>query len=129
MATPEQILTAAHQIRPLLLILLDPETATAFDHQLQTLLDQTIPNLDTLILQHLTSTDRTRNWTSRFLKGENPEAILRGLPPLPGDMSPVPASQIFICPIPGCPETWTQPSSGYRIPDCPIHNIPFIPGP
>jgi hypothetical protein len=129
MTTPEQILTAAHQIRPLLPILLDPETAETFDHQLQTLLDQTIPNLDTLILQHLTSTDRTRDWTRRFLQGENLEAILRGLPPLPGDMSPVSASRTFICPIPDCPETWTQPSSGYRIPDCPTHNIPLIPSP
>jgi hypothetical protein len=119
---------AARKLRPQLTTVFknDPATAAKFDQALNTLLNSPVQSADIAdsIQELFESHSATEAWFAEFLSSGE-----RGIPAILGDMSPVPASQTFICPTPDCPETWTQPSSGYRIPNCPTHNIPLIPVP
>nr|WP_290225483.1 hypothetical protein [Trichocoleus desertorum] len=130
MTQPKTILTAAHDIRPHLTTLLDPETAQQVEQQLQTLLTQaesgqSVEISITEVLRHL---EPTQEWTRRYLKGENPEQITRsisGYSGLVGDPRSQSATK-YVCPHNNCPETWYRENNS-TIPLCPNHLIALIP--
>ncbi len=123
MFTPEELLEIAQYLQPKLHDLLPSDIAEPIAQQLTALITKA-NNSESVAPQILTLLNQ-QPALQPYLTGEAPSDILRILPPIPGDMNPVPARS-FICPTPDCPETWTRPSSGYAIPICPTHNIQLI---
>ena len=128
MTPSNTILTAAHDIRPHLTILLDPETAQKVDQQLQTLLTQAESgqSVEIPITEVLRSLEPTQEWMRRYFKGENPEQITRsisGYSGLAGDPALQSATK-YVCPHNDY--TWYREDSS-PIPLCPNHHIALIP--
>jgi hypothetical protein len=95
------ILNAAHTIKPILPELLDPETATQVDRQLQTLLTQaeTGQSIEHQITETLRAHENTQTWMRRYLKGEIPADITRSISGLPGDKTTTPRKHTHFCPV------------------------------
>jgi hypothetical protein len=120
---PEDVLEAARSIRPELKRLLAAQ-AESVDARLAGLLEQARrgKRVQTAILELLSAHERTRKWTTRFLKRRHQEGGVRAYAPLPGSMRPV-AAQKYVCPKGDY--IWYRRSVAVPVPLCPTHSVPL----
>lgn len=115
------ILQAAQVIRPYLNAMLDnPQQAEAIGQRLDRLIAQAEmgTNVDNQILAAMAEYPATRTWLAKALPLTE---SIKGTPHLPGKPDPVPATQTFACPQPGCTFTWTRRYATQPVPPCPVH--------
>ncbi|MGK7876930.1 MAG: hypothetical protein AB4426_27665 [Xenococcaceae cyanobacterium] len=121
----ENILEGARSIRPYLPKLLNSPEAEAIDHQLAELLmqaQQGQSNIDNKLLEVLTSTEPTREFTVKFLNLSPVERITYYYP-IPGDPTPISGLVKYACTFGDY--VWYQRQKGQPIPNCPTHNVPL----
>jgi hypothetical protein len=127
MYTSEDVLEAAHVIRPYLPDLLEAEAETV-DRALGDLLTRAESGeaVDNQILELLAERDPTREWTRQFLIDKMPPPVMRSYDPLAGSVSVIDANT-FVCEVPDCPRVWYRPKAGIEPPLCQEHKIPLVP--
>lgn len=118
----EDYLEAARTIRSYLPNLLDSEQAESVDAQLADLLNQSEQDVENQILEVLTSTEATRQWTVNFLNSETTTQF-KGYQPIAGNpIQPIANIIKYKCPAPNCDFVYYPGQEGETIPLCPIHN-------
>lgn len=127
MLTSNDVLDAAHAIRPYLPELLGAEAETV-DHALAELLAKAESGeaVDNQILELLAEREPTRDWIRQYLPYEGLYNMKGSYDPLGGSVSPIKANT-FVCQVPGCSEIWYRPRAGIEPPRCKEHQIPLVP--
>jgi len=119
----EDYLEAARTIRSYLPDLLDFQQAQSIDAQLADLLNPSEQDVENRILEVLTSTEATRQWTVEFLEPET-LAEFKAYQPIPGNPTqPIPGMIKYACPDGDF--IYYQRQEGEIIPLCKTHNLPL----
>jgi non-ribosomal peptide synthetase component F len=117
MSQNDQLIIAATAIRDYLSELLPPEDALECDRQIEILLSQIATNQaqPSQLTALLSQAESTREWTRRFLKGEAPQYIPKGITTKIGEPSAEAREAEYECPE--CHTTYAELPGG-RVPTC-----------
>ncbi|MGK7957189.1 MAG: hypothetical protein AB4063_18355 [Crocosphaera sp.] len=116
----EDYLEAGRTIRSYLPDLLDSEQAKSMDAQLADLLNQSDQDVENQILEVLTSTEITRQWTVEFLESETLAEFKAYQPILGNPTQPISGMIKYVCPYGDF--VYYQRKEGETIPLCKTHN-------
>jgi hypothetical protein len=119
--TSEELIYAAEMLLPALSPAmqesLSPLLARARKHE----------RVDILIVDLLSDDEAASRWMRLALFSGQDELLYKGFERSAGNLGPIPANSIWVCPESDCDFRWRVLRAGRPVPPCPIHGCDLVP--